>query len=94
MVLAAENLVEQTAHDVNVFVTNLDENAARLRKQVAGDGEAITQVGEIGIDAVFPCVTEGLDLFDLAGDVLGFAICNVALISCRLPVTVELNLMP
>ena len=63
---------------MHVLITDLHEDRATVREQVAGHGQAVAQVGEVGVDAVPPGVAEGLDLLRLAGDVLGLAVLDVA----------------
>jgi hypothetical protein len=36
---------------MHVFITNLHEDAARLVEQLSGDGKAVAQVGQVGVDA-------------------------------------------
>ena len=65
---------------------------AALGQQVAGHGEAVAQVGQVGVDAVAPGVAEGLDLLGLAGDVVGLAVRTSRLVVDHWKL--ELNLMP
>jgi hypothetical protein len=59
--------------------------------KIAGDGEAVAQVGEVAVDAVAPGVAEGFDLLRLAGDVVGVAVLHVAAGRGPLEVAVELD---
>ena len=61
-----------------VLVADLDEDRAGASQQVAGDGETVAQVGQVGVDAVSPGVAEGFYLFRLAGDVVLLAVPHVA----------------
>ena len=45
--------------------------------KIAGHGEAIPQVGEVGVYAVPPCVPESLDLLRLPGHVRTVAVPHV-----------------
>jgi hypothetical protein len=91
-VLAAEDLVHQAADEVDVLVADLDEAAAALGEQVPRHDEAVAEVGEVGVDAEFPGVAEGLDLLDLAAGVFELAVLHVALAgeTCQF----DPNLMP
>ena len=53
-VLAAEDLVHQRPHEVDVLVADLNEDRSALGQQILGDGEAVAQVGQVGVDAVAP----------------------------------------
>src|SRR5699024_5267827 len=68
-----------------------DEATAGLSEQFAGDLESVAQVAEVTVDAEFPGITEGFDLFSLAGSVLGLTILHVALTGTDLPVGTELD---
>lgn len=46
---------------MNIFIADLDENAAAFGEEFAGDGEPVAEVGEIGMDAEFPGVAEGAE---------------------------------
>jgi hypothetical protein len=70
----AEYLVHQCPDAVYVFVANLHEDRAAVGQQVAGDGQAVAQIGQIGVDAVAPRVAEGFDLLGLASDVVLVAV--------------------
>ena len=76
---------------MDVFVADLDEDAAAVGEQVAGDGEAVAEVSEVAVDAVAPGVAEGFDLFGFAGDVFGFAVFDVAAGGGPLEVGIELD---
>ena len=76
---------------MNIFIADLDEDAAAFGEEFAGDGEPVAEVGEIGMDAEFPGVAEGADLFGLARGVLGLAVLHVALAGADLPVGAELD---
>jgi hypothetical protein len=52
---------------MHVLVADLDEYAAGLGEQVAGDGQPVTQVGEVGVVAELSGIAEGTHLFRLAG---------------------------
>ena len=78
---------------MDVFVSDLDEDASGLREEVPGDGEAVAQVGEVGVDAELPGVAEGFDLLDLAGGVFELAVLDVAL-TCADTCQLDPNLMP
>jgi len=76
---------------MKVLVADLDEDAAGFGEQVAGDGQAVAQVGQIGMDAVLPGVAERLDLLRLARDLVELAVLDVARARGDLPVRVELD---
>ena len=86
-----EHLVHQRPDAMHIFVADLDEDGAGVGEQIAGDGEAVAKVGEVGVDAVAPGVAEGFDLFGLAGDVVGVAVLDVAAGGGPLEVGVELD---
>ena len=76
---------------MHVLVADLDEDAAALGQQLAGDGQAVTQVAQVGMDAELPGVAEGLDLLRLAGGILRLAVLDVPLAGADLPVGAELD---
>ena len=76
---------------MHILIPDLHENAAALGQQLAGDDQPVAQVGQVGMDAQLPGVAEGLDLFRLAGGVLGLAVLHVALAGADLPVGAELD---
>ena len=76
---------------MHVLVADLDEYAAGLGEQVAGDGQPVTQVGEVGVVAELSGIAEGTHLFRLAGGVFGLAILHVALAGAHLLVGAELD---
>jgi hypothetical protein len=55
---------------VHVFVADLHEDRAAVGEEVAGDGQTVAQIGQVGVDAVAPGVAKGSDLLGLAGDVV------------------------
>lgn len=57
-----------------VFITNLDDNGAGFCQEISGDCQAITQIGQIAMDAIAPGVSESFHLLGLAGDVVYAAI--------------------
>ena len=77
---------------MDVFIADLDEDGAGFGEEFAGGGEAVAEVGEIGMDAEFPGVAEGADLFGLAGGVLGFAVFDIAFAGGDLIVLLQLRL--
>ena len=76
---------------MNVSVPDLHEDRAAFGQQIARHGQAVAQVGEVGVDAVAPGVAEGLDLLRLARDVIGLSIAHVAAGGGPLKVGVELD---
>jgi hypothetical protein len=76
---------------MHIFITDLDEDGAGVGEQVAGNGETVAEVGEVGMDAVTPGVAEGFDLLRFAGDVVGLAVGYVAAGGGPLEVGVELD---
>jgi hypothetical protein len=75
---------------VDILIADLHEDGAAVGEQVARDGEAVAQIGEVGVDAVAPGVAQGLDLLGLAGDVVLVAVLHVAAGGGPLKVGVEL----
>ena len=76
---------------MDIFIADLHEDGAGIVKEIAGDGEAVTEVREIAVDAVAPGVAESFDLLRLAGDVAGVAVRHVAAGGAPLEVAVELD---
>src|SRR3990170_5427243 len=85
-VLAAEHLVHDTADQMDVLITDLDEDRPCLSQQLAGHDESIPQVREVGVDAQLPRVAEGPYLLRLAGEVLGLPVSHVPVSRAHLPV--------
>ena len=56
VIVLAEHLIHQCAYAVHVLVADLDEDRAGVREQVAGDGEAVAQVGEVTVLTRMPAV--------------------------------------
>jgi len=54
---------------VHVLVADLHKDRAAAGQQVAGDGQAVAQIGQVGVNAVLSGVAERLDLLGLAADV-------------------------
>ena len=79
----------QRPNPVNVLIANLHEDGTRLGQQVAGHGESVAQVGQVGVDAVAPGVPEGLDLLRLPRDVQAVAVAHIAAGGGPLEVGVE-----
>lgn len=90
-ILIPEHLIHQRPNAVDVLVADLHEHAAALGQKIAGDGQAVAQIGEVGVDAVAPGVAEGLHLFRLARQVVGLAVLHVAARRAPLEVGVELD---
>jgi hypothetical protein len=68
-IIASEHLVHHRPHPVHVLIADLHEDRAAVGQQVEGDGQPIAQIGQVGVDAVLPGVSERLDLLGLAADV-------------------------
>ena len=62
---------------MNIFITNLDEDGARISEQIARDGEAVAKVSEVAVNAVPPGIPEGLNLLGLPSDMPGIAVPHV-----------------
>ena len=90
-VVLSKHLIHQRSHTMNVLITDLHEDGAGLGEQIACDGKAITQVGEVAVDAVAPGVPKRLHLLRLSGDVGGPAVLDVAAGGGPLEVAVELD---
>ena len=76
---------------MHVFISDLHEDRTAFREQVPRHDQAIPQVRQVGVNAVAPSVTEGLDLFRFAGDVGGVAVFDVPAGGGPLEVGVELD---
>ena len=83
---APEHLIHEAADEVDVFVGDLDEAGAGLVEEFAGGEEAVAEVGEVGVDAEFPGVAEGFDLFGFAGEGVVIAVLDGAVVEVDLPV--------
>ena len=66
----AEHLIHQCPNAMNILVADLHEDRARIGQEVSRDGQTVTQVGQVGVDAVAPGIAECLHLLRLAGDVV------------------------
>ena len=55
---------------MNVFIANLNEDRARIGKQISRHGQTVTQVGQVGVNAVAPRITKGPHLLRLTSDVI------------------------
>src|SRR5882672_6133625 len=76
---------------MDIFVADLHEYGAGIREQIAGDGEAVTEIREVAMNTVAPRITESLYLLRFAGDVAGVAILHVAAGRGPLEVAVEFD---
>src|SRR5579862_1894716 len=65
---------------MDIFVRNLDEDGAGFVEEVAGEEEAVAEIGEVGMDAEFPGIAEGADHFGFLGEVFVLAVLDVAAI--------------
>ena len=70
----AEHLVHDRPNAMDILIADLYKDGAGIGEQIAGDGEPITKVGKVAVDAVAPSIAEGFDLFWLSGDVVGVAV--------------------
>lgn len=67
-VFVAKQFIHQRSDAVHIFIADLDKDrtaVAAIRavgEKVAGDGQPVAQIGQVGVDAVAPSVAEGLDL--------------------------------
>jgi hypothetical protein len=75
-----ENLFYQVSHSVDILVADLDEAGAGFVEEIAGEEEAVAEIGEIGVDAEFPGVAEGANHFGFLGEVFVLAVLDVAAI--------------
>src|SRR4051812_24567612 len=76
---------------MDILVTDLHEDGAGLREEIARDRETVAKIGEVAMDPVTPRVTERLDLFRLASDVASVAVFDVATGCTPLEIAVELD---
>ena len=76
---------------MDIFISNLHENRARLVQQVPRNRQPVPDVGEVAVNPVPPGVTEGFDLLGLPGDVLGAAVLDVAAGGGPLEIAIELD---
>lgn len=90
-IFSTENLVHQDSNAVNILVTDLHEDGTALRQQITGNRESVSQIREVRMDAVAPCVSEGSHLLGFAGDVLGLAVSYITAGGRPLEVGIELD---
>ena len=86
-----KHLIHERTHAVDIFIPDLHEDGPGIRQQIAGNGKAVAQIGQVAVDAVAPGVAEGFDLLGFAGDVGGVAILHVPAGGGPLEVAVELD---
>ena len=89
--MLSKHFIHKYADPMDIFVSDLHEYRTAIGEQITCHGQAVAQVGEVGVDAVAPCVSERLDLLRLAGDVFGFAVPHVSAGGGPLEVGVELD---
>ena len=58
----------------------MDEDGAGFMEELAGEEEAVAEIGEVGVDAEFPGVAECADHFWFLGEVFVLAVLDVAAI--------------
>jgi hypothetical protein len=76
---------------MHIFISDLYEDATCLCEEFAGDDQAVSEIGEIGMDTKLPGVPEGPYLLGLASGVFGLAISHITLAGGDLPVGPELD---
>jgi hypothetical protein len=64
---------------MKILVADLDEDAARLRQQLAGNYQPVSKVGEVRVDAKLPRIAVGTDLLRLPGQVACLPILDLTL---------------
>ncbi len=74
-----------------IFIADLYKDRAGVGEQVAGHGESVAQVAEVGVDAVAPGIAECFYLFGFASDVVGSTVLHIAGGGAPLEVGVELD---
>src|SRR5215469_6491370 len=74
-----------------VLIPDLYEYRATYSKKFLCDREPVSQISEVGVDAMFPYVTECLNLLDFTGRVFKFAVSNIPFTGGHLPVAAELD---
>jgi len=65
---------------MKILVGDLDEAGAGFVEEIAGEEEAVAEIGEVGVDAELPGVAEGTDHFWFLGEVFVLAVLDVAAI--------------
>ena len=50
-ILWSEYLIHYAPHTMDIFIADLDEDAAGISEEFPGHGETVAQVGEVGVDA-------------------------------------------
>ncbi|EME67985.1 hypothetical protein H261_20749 [Paramagnetospirillum caucaseum] len=90
-VFIPKNLIHQRSDTVDILVADLHEDGATISQQITGNSQAISQIGQIGVDAVPPCVAEGSDLLRFAGDVVLVAVLHIAAGGGPLEIGIELD---
>ena len=59
---------------MDIFITDLYEDGAGISEEIAGDSDAVAEIGEVAVDAIAPSVAECFNLFWLSGDVVGLPV--------------------
>ena len=52
---------------MDILIANLYKNAATVCQQVFGNNQAVTQIGEVGVDTECPCIAVRPNLLLFAG---------------------------
>ena len=76
---------------MDILIADLDENTAALAEQVARHGQPVSQVSQVGMDAVAPGIAKRAHLFGLAGDMVLGAVLDVAAGGRPLEIGVEFD---
>lgn len=71
---------------MDILIANLHKHTAAFMQKFPCQQKTVAQVGEIGMDAEFPGVTERLDHFGFLGEVVVLAVFDIALVDERLKV--------
>ena len=77
-VLFPKHLIHHRPDAVDVFITDLYEDGTGISEEIAGDGEAVAEVGEVAVNTVAPRIPERLHLLWLTGNVVGLSVLYVA----------------
>ena len=74
---------------MDVFVADLEEDAAVEPQEFSGDCQPVPDVVQIRVDAVFPSIPECFDLFGLSRDLADFPVFDRAVAGRPLEVAIE-----
>ena len=69
-VFRSKDLIQKSADTMHIFVSDLNEYGTGISEEVASYNQTITQITQVGVDAIPPCIPEGTNHLRFTGDVL------------------------